>query len=191
MVPRRIACLHVPCKSVHVGVKTLLIHSGCAHPQALAYAVTVAGASHHRVCSGVAADLLKAMRYHPERLVKQAELMVRELGRVDFSPARPVARGTGNKHRLCVDEQSRECTHFVNCRRRALPAHELPQHRADASSLQIQPEAGDVGRSVPFGVTILVWALGGAHQTPIGSRAPRAVRAALVGLRASPSGDGG
>lgn len=110
VVPRRIACLHVPCKSVHVGVKTLLIHSGCAHPQALAYAVTVAGASHHRVCSGVAADLLKAMRYHPERLVNQAELMVRELGRVDFSPARPVARGTGNRHRLCVDEQSRECT---------------------------------------------------------------------------------
>lgn len=83
-MPRMIACLRVPRKPIHVGVKTLLIHSGCANPRALAFSLMVAGTSHHRVGSAAAADLLKAMRYHPERLVEQAELMVREHGRVVF-----------------------------------------------------------------------------------------------------------
>lgn len=56
-VSQMIACLHVPCQPIHVGIKELLIHSGCAHPQALAYSLTVAGTSQHRVCLAAWADL--------------------------------------------------------------------------------------------------------------------------------------
>ena len=81
VTPQLIARLHVGAPAVRRVLHALLRRVGQRHPQALVYALSVAGASRHRERSAAARSLLAEME---GTLVAQAQLVARELIRVSI-----------------------------------------------------------------------------------------------------------